>query len=343
METLWFWLLAFMLSTYVVLDGFDFGAGVLHLFVAREPEERDEVLRSVAPVWDGNEVWLIAAGGILVMAFPALYATAFSGFYLPLMMVLWLLMGRALGIEIRHQMEEDRMWTAFWDVVFAVSSTLLAIFFGAAAGNLVRGVPLRADGTFFEPLWVDFRVGDETGILDWYTVLVAVTALAALTYHGGLWLSLRAHGAVRERSRRASLALVVPVMVLWAVTIAASLWVQPILRESLTGDLWRPLMPLVPFAAIILSSRFLRREQPGKAMIASGAALYLMCLGVAAALHPYVLPARNPEFALKAAQVASPEGSLAIALRWWIPGMLLVASYTYFVYARLLSRRDEVG
>jgi len=301
------------------------------------------VLRAIGPVWDGNEVWLLAAGGTLYFSFPLLYASSFSGFYLPLMMVLWLLMGRALGIEIRHQIAEDPMWTAFWDVVFAVSSTLLAIFFGAAAGNLVRGVPLRADGTFFEPLWVDFRVGDETGILDWYTVLVGVTALAALTYHGGLWLCLRAQGAVRARSRRASLALVVPVLVLWAVTIGASLWVQPLLRQGLTKQLWRPLMPVLPFAAIILSSRFLAREQPGKAMAASAASLYLMCLGVAAALHPYVLPARNPDFALKASQVASAEGSMAIALRWWIPGILLVSSYTYFVYARLLSRRDEVG
>jgi cytochrome bd ubiquinol oxidase subunit II len=112
METLWFWLIGFMLATYVVLDGFDLGVGVLHLFVARTDAERELVRRSIGPVWDGNEVWLLASGGALVLAFPALYAASFSGFYLPLMMVLWLLMGRALGIEMHHYMKE-RLWDQF--------------------------------------------------------------------------------------------------------------------------------------------------------------------------------------------------------------------------------------
>src|SRR4029079_5071373 len=136
METVWYFLAAFVLSTYVVLDGFDLGAGVLHLFVGRTEEQRNEVIHSIGPVWDGNEVWLIASGGALVLAFPTLYAVAFSGFYLPLMMVLWLLMGRALGIEMRHHLT-DPMWNQFWDAIFAVSSFLLAIFFGAALGNVV--------------------------------------------------------------------------------------------------------------------------------------------------------------------------------------------------------------
>src|SRR5690349_3220263 len=143
MPTVWFIIVAVMITAYVVLDGFDLGAGAIYLLVAKTPQERRAVLRSIGPVWDGNEVWLLAAGGTLYFAFPLLYASSFSGFYLPLMMVLWLLMLRAIGIEFRAHLENP-VWRGFFDVIFSVSSILLAIFFGAALGNVVRGVPLAA-------------------------------------------------------------------------------------------------------------------------------------------------------------------------------------------------------
>ncbi|HEU5452606.1 MAG TPA: cytochrome d ubiquinol oxidase subunit II, partial [Terriglobales bacterium] len=175
METVWFVIVALMLAAYVVLDGFDIGADILHLVVGRSDGERRLVLRAIGPVWDGNEVWLLAAGGTLYFAFPLLYASSFSGFYLPLMMVLWLLMLRAIGIEFRvHSLSP--VWRAFFDGVFSLASILLAIFFGAALGNVVRGVPLGADGYFFEPLWTEWRIGPQPGILDWYTVLAGVVA-----------------------------------------------------------------------------------------------------------------------------------------------------------------------
>ena len=145
MEATWFALLAFMLTAYVVLDGFDFGAGVLHVLVAKNDAERRTVLAAIGPVWDGNEVWLIASGGVLVYAFPRAYAVAFSGFYLPLMIVLWLLMLRGLGIELRSHMNDSLWWSGF-DFVFSASSVLLAVFFGAAIGNVMRGVPLDSSG-----------------------------------------------------------------------------------------------------------------------------------------------------------------------------------------------------
>src|ERR1700678_4121770 len=154
METLWFMIVAVMLAAYVVLDGFDLGVGAIYLGVARPGDDRRRALRAIGPVWDGNEVWLVAAGGTLYFAFPLLYASSFSGFYLPLMMVLWLLMLRAIGIELRSHVEE-RVWQGFFDTIFGVSSILLAIFFGAALGNVVRGVPLNAEGYFFEPLWTN--------------------------------------------------------------------------------------------------------------------------------------------------------------------------------------------
>src|SRR5919199_6439482 len=173
METLWFVLVCFMLSMYVLLDGFDLGAGAIHPLVARVDAERRIVLHAIGPIWDGNEVWLIAAGGALFFAFPRLYASSFSGFYLPLMMVLWLLMLRGMGIELRSHVANP-LWWSFFDFLFSVSSVLLAVFFGAAVGNVVRGVPLNAEGYFFEALWTDFRVGPAPGILDWYTTLMGL-------------------------------------------------------------------------------------------------------------------------------------------------------------------------
>src|ERR1700722_17922855 len=197
METIWFFIVAFMIAMYVLLDGFDLGAGAIHLWVAKTEEERRQVLESIGPVWDGNEVWLIAAGGTMYFAFPALYASGFSGFYLPLMMVLWLLILRGASIEFRNHIK-SAVWDPFWDFLFSASSLLLAVFFGTALGNVVRGVPLDASEYFFEPLWTNFQLGAETGILDWYTILVGVLALAAIAMHGALWVRMKTGGAVNQ-------------------------------------------------------------------------------------------------------------------------------------------------
>src|SRR5580693_4267395 len=195
MATIWFIIVALMLTVYVVLDGFDLGAGVIYLLAAKTHAERRAILRAIGPVWDGNEVWLIATGGTLYFAFPQLYAASFSGFYLPLMMVLWLLMLRGLGIELRTHIDNS-VWRGFFDVVFSGASALLPIFFGAALGNVIRGVPLGPDGYFFEPLWTNFRAGPHPGILDWYTVMAGVVALVSLTAHGALYVALKTEGAL---------------------------------------------------------------------------------------------------------------------------------------------------
>src|SRR6266851_10419488 len=148
METLWFILVGFMLSAYVVLDGFDLGVGAIHLLVAKTDDERRLVLQAIGPVWDGNEVWLVAAGGTLFFTFPRLYGASLSGFYLPLMVVLWLLMLRGLAVELRSR--GNAVWAGLWDALFFVGSGGLAFFFGAAIANVVRGVPLNAQGYFFE-------------------------------------------------------------------------------------------------------------------------------------------------------------------------------------------------
>ena len=190
MESVWFAIVSAMLAVYAVLDGFDFGVGAIHRLVARTDEERRTVLAAIGPVWDGNEVWLIAAGGVLFMAFPKVYATAFSGFYLALMVVLWLLILRGVAIEFRSH-QDNPLWREFWDTVFSLASMLLAVVFGTTLGNLIRGVPLGKEGLRGMPLFTNFLTGREPGILDWYTGLVGLFTLAALAVHGALYLAWR--------------------------------------------------------------------------------------------------------------------------------------------------------
>ena len=246
METLWFILVALMLTAYVVLDGFDLGAGIINLLVARNHDERRLILRAIGPVWDGNEVWLIACGGALFFAFPFLYASSFSGFYLPLMIVLWLLMLRGVGVELRSHVS-DPLWWSFFDFVFSMSSLLLAIFFGAAIGNVVRGVPLNSDGYFFEPLWTNFRVGTNPGILDWYTVLTGLLALVTLTVHGSHYIALKTEGSINARARRVAKFGWLALVLLTALSLIATVYVRPQILDNFRIRFWGLIIPGMVF------------------------------------------------------------------------------------------------
>ena len=332
MATLWFCLVAFMIATYVVLDGFDLGAGALAPLVARTGEERDAVLRSIGPVWDGNEVWLVAAAGTLYFAFPALYAASFSGFYLPLMMVLWLLIGRGVSIELRHRVDHP-VWQRFWDSIFFVSSLLLAIFYGAALGNVVRGVPLDAHGRFFLPLWSDFSLGPPSGILDWYTLLAGVAALAALALHGALWLTLKVEGTVGDRARHLAGTLTWLAVATTTLLTIASLAIQPQIANNLAEQPWGAAFPLAALLGLVGIVFYRSRRRDGSAFLASCTYIAGMLAAVAFGLYPYVLPARPAsELGLTATAVAAPVHGLWIGLAWWIPGMLLAAGYFTYVY-----------
>jgi cytochrome d ubiquinol oxidase subunit II len=332
METIWFSLVAAMIALYVVLDGFDLGAGVIHLLVARNDAERRAVLASIGPVWDGNEVWLIAGGGTLYFAFPALYSSSFSGFYLPLMMVLWLLILRGIAIEFRNHLQ-SLVWQPLWDVVFAGASGLLAIFFGAALGNVVRGVPLDRSGEFFLPLWTDFAAGKESGILDWYTLLIAVAALLALTLHGALWVALKTVGDVHRRAR------VVAKRVWWGLAAAVlaitleSFHVQPHLKASYAERPWGYVFPLLALVGLV-GARMLHGYREGlDAFLCSCLFLIGMLTSVAFGLYPLVLPSTgDPAFSLTVANAAAAPYGLRIGLYWFIPGVLLAASYFVYTY-----------
>lgn len=343
---IWFWLVAAMITGYVVLDGFDLGAGVLHLLIARTDQERRTVIRTVGPVWDGNEVWLIAGGGTLFFAFPLLYASSFSGFYLPLTIVLWLLILRGVGIELRMHLDSI-VWRGFFDGCFALSSLLLTIFFGAALGNVIRGVPLEKDGYFFLPLWTNWKVGPQPGVLDWYTVIAALVALAALTLHGAHWVALKTHGDLNLRSRRAAAALW-PALVLLTL---ASLWATLSVRPQLLGNYRRyPVLFIVPVAVAASLAGMLvyrRRGNDKAAFLSSAAYLVFMLVGAAAAVYPNLLMSTtDPALNITVYSAATGHYSLSGGLIFWSFGMAMAFGYFIFIYRMFrgkVSQADGKG
>jgi cytochrome d ubiquinol oxidase subunit II len=332
METIWFSLVAVMIGVYVVLDGFDLGAGIVHLWVARSEGERRAVLASIGPVWDGNEVWLLAGGGTLYFAFPALYASSFSGFYLPLMMVLWLLILRGIAIEFRNHVQ-SLVWQPLWDAAFAASSGLLAIFFGAALGNVVRGVPLDRSGEFFLPLWTDFAAGRNSGILDWYTLLVAAAAFLALATHGALWVALKTEGQLQRRARRAAQRVWWGLAVGVVAITAGSFHVQPHLRESFAARPWGYVFPLAALAGLIGMRMLDGRREGIEAFLCSCVFLAGMLTSAAFGLYPYVLPSNgDPASSLTVLNAAAAPYGLRVGLIWFVPGILLAVCYFVYTY-----------
>jgi cytochrome d ubiquinol oxidase subunit II len=331
METIWFCLVAIMLAMYVLLDGFDLGAGAIHLLVAKTDAERRQVLASIGPVWDGNEVWLLAAGGVLYFAFPALYASGFSGFYLPLMIVLWLLILRGSAIEFRNHVR-SAVWAPLWDFLFCASSLLLAVFYGAALGNVVRGVPLDASGYFFEPLWTNFGLGQETGILDWYTIPVGLLSLAALVMHGGLWVQWKTAGAVNQRAGRVVGQAWWAVMALTAIVTGVTLFVQPQVSRNFRTWPWGYLLPLLAVAGLAGVGWNLLKKNERRAFFSSCLYLTGMLTSVVFGVYPMVLPARNSVFSLTVTSAKAGAYGLKIGLVWWVIGMILAAGYFTFVY-----------
>jgi cytochrome d ubiquinol oxidase subunit II len=332
MSTIWFMIVAVMVTIYVLLDGFDIGAGAVHLIIARNDTERRTILRAIGPVWDGNEVWLLAAGGTLYFAFPLLYASSFSGFYLPLIIVLWLLMLRGIGIEFRSHIQ-DGLWTSFFDVIFSVASILLAIFFGAALGNVVRGVPLNAEGYFFEPLWTNFLVGTNNGILDWYTVIMGVVALVTLVVHGSLYLATKTEGDLNARARAVTVALWPVQLFMTIVSLAASLLVRPAVLTNFSKWPIGYLIPVVVAGSLVYLLVAQRQKNDKAAFLASCGYIVGMLVGAAFALYPVVLPAStDPNLSLTIYNTAAGAHGLGVGFVWWTIGMLLAAAYFIFIY-----------
>lgn len=340
MGFIWFWLVAIMIVGYVVLDGFDLGVGALHLFLPRTEAERKTTLRSIGPVWDGNEVWLLAGGGTLYFAFPLLYASAFSGFYLPLMIVLWLLILRGVSLELRNHVDVG-VWLSLLDGVFGIASALLAVFYGAALANVLRGVPLQPDGYFFLPLWTDWQPGVHPGILDWYTVIGGLVALVALTLHGALWLTIKVSGELEERACRLINSLLLIVILLTIVSLVATISVRP---ASLDNYHRYPITFIVPVGVVASLAAiwwFNRHRQSVKAFLSSSLYLFLMLAGACWGVYPTLLPATTgTDRDITLTRALSGQHTLEVGLAWWLFGMALALAYVVFVYSRFKGKAD---
>jgi cytochrome d ubiquinol oxidase subunit II len=338
MAILWFCLTAIVIAGYVLLDGFDLGAGIVQLFVARSERETGQVIGSIGPVWDGNEVWLLAAGGTIFFAFPLLYASAFSGFYLSLMIVLWLLILRGIAIEFRSHIDSD-LWRSFWGTVFGYSSAGLALLFGVALGNVVRGVPLDRTGYFFLPLWTNLSPTGQVGIIDWYTLLVGVASFLALAVHGSLWVALKTEGRLQEQARAFGTKCWAAAVVVMMVMSIASFAIQPNLMKQFQRYPWGAIFPALAVAGLVAARALTARRRDIPAFLASCLWLVGLLTSAAFGVFPNVLSSNtDPASSLTVYNASAAQHGLIVGLWWFIPGMVLALTYNILVYRHFAGK-----
>lgn len=331
MIELWFAILATMFTVFSVLEGWDFGAGVLHLIVAKTNAERREVVAAIGPLWSWHEVWLVGAGGTFMVAFPKAMATAFAGYYLALWLVLWSFMLRGIAIEVGGHLAAP-LWQQFWDFVFAVANVLLAVVFGAALGNVIRGVPLGESGQFSLPFFTDFTTRGQVGILDWYTLSTALETLLLLGAHGATFLTLKTSGVVHDRSDRAARWLWVAVAIGFGPVTFATWTVRP---EMFEGILSRPLGWLalaVILGATVLLALGRRQKNEGRAFAGSCALIVGLLAALSTGVYPVILHSTlEDRYSLTAQAAASSRFSLSLALIWWPVAFVLAMVYFTFI------------
>ena len=347
MVATWYSIVSLMLIVYVALDGRNFGAGMLHWVVAKTPEERRLVIAAIGPLWSWHEVWLVGFGGTLVAVFPRLMASAFSGYYLALFLILWCLILRGISIEVGGHIN-DRLWQGFWDFVFVVSNFLLAILFGTAAGNLVRGVPLDAEGNFSMAFFTDFNVRGYVGLLDWYTVSMAVFATVILAAHGATYLKLKTEGPVHDRSATFAKYLWTAAVPLFVVISIESWAVRPDLVGHAIHNPFSWLGLLILFSSIIALISGISAQREMRAFVGSNALLVGLLVTGAAALFPVMLYSTlAPENSLSAYAVAAGRSALVLASIWWPVGFALAIFYFVFISRRYVGkvsvRRETQG
>ncbi len=354
MEIFWFVVLAIMLVTYVILDGYDFGAGIVHLFFAKSEEEKKAVTNAIGPFWDANEVWLIAAGGVLFFAFPTLYASSFSGFYLPLMLVLWLLIFRAIGLELRGQIH-NHMWEVIWDKAFGVASLLLSLFFGAALGNVVRGVNLgmvkngvstQEAHYFFLPLWNPTfdPLAEHQGVIDWFTILLGLVAVVTLTIHGANWVIFKTSSSLNIRLKTAIYRLNFLLTAL--VILSASTWhyVKPFPLTNLQNHWWLWIFPILATVGILGLFRVKKFKKDSTGFFFSSLFIFGSFSSTVASMFPNLLPSTNGiNPSLTVYNVAAHEYGLTIGLRWFFVAAILVIAYFVIQFKVFKGKMDDVG
>ena len=321
LNTTWFLLVGVLLAGYAILDGFDLGAGILHLTVKKEGHRR-LVVNSIGPFWDGNEVWLITGGGALFAAFPEVYASVFSGFYTALMLLLVALILRASALEFRGKIEAPR-WRSFWDVCFALGSFIAALLLGVALGNIVMGMPLTSAHEY---------AGGLLGLLRPFPLGMGLMVVSVFALHGGLYLLIKTEGELQEKLRRTVGALQ-PVYFILVLAVLAWALTLPHMLTQYTGQplLW--VFPVLVLGSLLGVFMAWRRAAYWPAFLASSAVILMLLTVFAAGLFPYIL--LDPvavSHSLDIYNAASSQRTLGIMLVIALIGMPLVIAYTTIIY-----------
>jgi cytochrome d ubiquinol oxidase subunit II len=334
LATIWFVLVAVLLTVYVILDGFDLGVGVLYPFIARGEEEKSVLRTSIGPVWDGNEVWLITGAGAIFAAFPMVYAMTFSGFYLAMMLVLFGLILRAVSLEFRHH---DSAWSPVWDAAFFIGSLVPALLVGVALGNVIRGVPIDATGDYAGGFW---------DLLNPYSLLVGVTGLALLIQHGAAWLAVKTVGDLHARALRwRRISFWVCAVLAVATSAATFAWAS----RSSDNVLGRPAgwLFLAVFVIGVLFTIWQMMKEGGELKSFLGSAVIIIGLAGIAAVgnFPDMIPARGTpaETSLTVERAASGDLTLTVMLILAIIFLPIVIAYTAFIYKTFWGKTDTSG
>jgi len=338
MEVLWFSIIAVVLAIFFILDGYDFGVGIIHLFFAKEEKDKEVISKSAGLFWDSNEVWLVAGGGMLFMAFPTYYASVFSGFYLPLILVLWLTVFRAIGLEFRGQFKYQ-MWKDFWDKAFGISSLLIALFFGVGLGNLVRGVNLGGvvDGVstyephyFFLPLWNGSfsPVSESPGVIDWFTLIIGVISVVTLAIHGANWIILKTNSSINQRLKKVIFKLNITLSILTIISLIIWKQILPTALDNFFDKPYLVIFPLMFFGGIIgmFNVRKFKKELTG--FIFSTLIILGGITSSLASFFPVVLPStNNVNEDLTIYNTSTSDYGLSVATTWVIVGFILLIVY----------------
>ncbi len=335
METLqvtWYILVGVLLIGYAILDGFDLGVGVLYLFNRKE-EDRRVSLNAIGPVWDGNEVWLLTGGGALFAAFPPVYATVFSGFYLALMLLLVALIARAVSMEFRGKVDSPG-WKRLWDWCFGLGSALPALLLGVAFGNILRGVPIDIDGSY---------QGTFLGLLNPYALLIGVLSLAVFAMHGAIYLALKAEGDLRARMTKTATTLWIAVVIIYAAATFVSTFVSPFLFFTILGDpiFWTIFVLLL--VSVLMIPTWLKSKKFLAAFLSSCTAIAMMIALSALSLFPRLVPSTiSDDYSLNVFQHSSSQLTLTVMLVIALIGMPIVIVYTIMVY-RIFKGKVSIG
>jgi cytochrome bd ubiquinol oxidase subunit II len=323
LTTVWFALVAVLFVGYFVLEGFDFGVGMLSGVLSEDDTDRRVVINTVGPVWDGNEVWLITAGGAMFAAFPEWYATLFSGFYLPLLAILVALIVRGVAFEFRGKVDTDD-WRRRWDRALFWSSLVPSFLWGVAFANIVRGVPLDADSEW---------AGSLLDLLSPYALLGGLTTLSLFLLHGAVFVSLKTDGPVRHRARALARRLAPP-----TVLVAAGflLW-----THLLTGSTWSAVASVLAAVCLLAATALVRTSREGWAFAATAGTLGLAVGGMFLALFPDVLPSTSGVGGLTVENASSTDYTLTVMT--WVaafatPIVVCYQAWTYWVFRQRLTR-----